>query len=266
MDLNGIVVLLQTQGLRLLGGLGVLIIGFVLVHWLFKLIHRRPRTAHIDATLGGFLDSALRIVLYSLVILTAAGVMGVPLTSFVALLTSAGVAISLAMQGALSNVVGGLTLMMLKLLRAGDYVKIGDVEGTVWSIGVFYSELVTFDNRHISLPNSSLTNTAIINYTREGTRRLDVSYGVSYSSDMDHVFEVLKGVVRGAEGVLDVPAPEVHLVECAESSLKFSVRLWCKSSDYWRLYFYMMEEGKRALDRSGIEIPFPQVDVHIKER
>ena len=264
--MDQLVQVLQSQGIRLFAGLVVLVLGLFIAHWVVRFMERSRKIVGVEPTLRGFIESLLKIVLYIIVILTAAGVMGIPLTSFITLLASAGVAVSLAMQGALSNVVGGLTLMMLKLLRAGDYVKIGDVEGTVRSIGVFYSELVTFDNRHISLPNSSLTNTAIINYTREGTRRLDVSYGVSYSSDMDHVFEVLKGVVRGAEGVLDVPAPEVHLVECAESSLKFSVRLWCKSSDYWRLYFYMMEEGKRALDRSGIEIPFPQVDVHIKER
>ena len=266
MDMENILRLLREQGLRLLAGLAVLAVGFFLVHWIVKLVDRSRPLVKVEPTLKGFLDNLTRWLLYILVVLTAVGVMGIPLTSFVTILASAGVAVSLALQGALGNFVGGLLMLILKPFKAGDYVKVGDAEGTVQTVGVFYTELTTPDNRHVSLPNSSLTNTAIVNYTREGTRRLDVTYGVSYGADMDQVFQVLMDVVHRGQGVLGDPAPAVHLTECADSSLKFTVRLWCKTADYWDLYFYLMEEGKRALDRAGIEIPYPQVDVHIKER
>ena len=266
MDMERVLQLLHEQGLRLLAGLAVLAVGFFLVHWIVKLVDRSRPLVKVEPTLKGFLDNLTRWLLYILVVLTAVGVMGIPLTSFVTLLASAGVAISLALQGALSNFVGGLLMLILKPFKAGDYVKVGDVEGTVRTVGVFYTELATPDNRHISLPNSSLTNTAIVNYSREGTRRLEVVYGVSYQADMDRVFAVLMEVARGASGALPDPAPEAHLTECADSALKITLRLWCKTADYWPLYFHLMEEGKRALDRAGIEIPYPQMDVHIKER
>ena len=265
-NVNQIIDVLQTQGMRLFGGLLVLVVGLFIAHWVVRLLERSRKFVHIEPTLRGFLENLIKLLLYVTVVLTSAGVMGIPMTSFVTLLASAGVAISLAMQGALSNFVGGITMLLLKPFKAGDYVKIGDIEGTAQVIGVFYTELVMPDNRHISLPNSSLTNTAIVNYTREGTRRLDVVFGVSYSADMDRVFEVLKGVIRANPGVLADPEPVVHLTECADSCLKFTVRLWCQSKDYWDVFFYLMEEGKRALDRAGIEIPYPQMDVHIRDR
>ena len=264
MDGNQFLEFIQTQGIRLFGGLLVLIIGFFLAHWIIKLAERNQKYIRIEPTLKGFLDNLMRLLLYIIVIMTAVSVMGIPLTSIVTLLASAGVAISLAMQGALSNLVGGLTLLMLKPIRVGAYVKIGDIEGTVKNIGVFYTELIMPDHRHISMPNSNLTNTAIINYTRMGTRRLDVKYSVSYNSDIDEVRNALMEVVKASKMVLEEPAPVVHLNECADSSLNFIVRLWCKTSDYWDLYFYLVEEGKRALDRAGIEIPYPQMDVHMR--
>jgi len=263
-DMDQLLQFVQAQGMRLLGGLAVLAVGCFAVRWIVRFVERSQKFIRIEPTLKSFLHSLMRILLYVVVILTAASVMGVPLTSFITLLASAGVAVSLAMQGALSNFVGGMTMLLLKPFKAGDYVKIGDTEGTTRAVGVFYTELTTPDNRHISLPNSSLTNTAIVNYTREGTRRLDMTYAVSYASDMDRVFEVLTAVVHGSDMALPDPAPTVHLAECADSSLKFVVRLWCRTADYWTLYYYLMEEGKRALDRAGIEIPFPQLDVHVR--
>ena len=255
---------IEAQGMKLLGGILILVIGFFLIHWTMKFLKRNDRFVKIEPTLKGFLQNLVKLLLYIIVILTAANVMGVPLTSFVTLLASAGVAISLATQGALSNFVGGMTILLLKPFRAGDYVKIGDTEGTVQSIGVFYTELATPDNKHISLPNSNLTNTAIVNFSREGTRRLDISFGVSYDADMDHVISTLKEAVQETNGILPDPAPIIKLTECGDSSLTFMLRVWCKSSDYWDVNWNLLENGKRALDRAGIEIPYPQVDVHMK--
>ena len=255
---------LQTQGMNLLGGIIVLVIGLFLSKWILKFVVRNEAFQKIEPTLRGFLQRFIKLLLYILTFLTAAGVMGIPLTSVVTLLASASVAISLAMQGALSNFVGGMTILLLKPFVVMDYIKIGDTEGTVQSIGVFYTELTTADNRRISLPNSSLTNTAIVNFSREETRRMDKTFGVSYDADMDQVMQTLRSAVEQTPGILSDPAPMIRLSECGDSSLVFTVRVWCKNADYWDVNFDLLENGKRALDRAGIEIPYPQMDVHMK--
>ncbi|MBR0266064.1 MAG: mechanosensitive ion channel [Clostridia bacterium] len=255
---------LSTAGVDLLRGIIVLVVGLFLVHWLVKLFERYEKKLKIDPTLKSFLRNLLRILLYVLVILTAAGTMGIPLTSIMTLLASAGVAVSLAMQGVLTNLIGGFILLLFKPIKVGEYVRIGENEGTVKAIGAFYTEMATFDNRHINLPNGTLTNTAIINYTREGSRRLDLTFSVSYDSSMDQVYEVLNQVVSQEEALLPDPAPAVVLNKCADSSLDFQIRVWVKTEDYWPVNFRLLDNGKRALDKAGISIPYPQMDVHMK--
>ena len=262
--MDAVLSIIREQGMNLLGGIIVLVAGFFLIHWIMKFLSRSDRFAKIEPTLRGFLHNLIKLLLYITVVLTAAGVLGIPLTSFVTILASAGVAVSLAMQGALGNFVGGLTMFLLKPFKVGDYIKVGDTEGSVRAIGMFYTELATPDLRHISLPNSNLTNTAIINYTREGTRRLDVVFGVSYSSDVHLVRSALLNAVKHTPNVLAQPEPFVRLTALNDSSLAFTVRVWCKSADYWEVNWALIENGKRALDEAGIEIPFPQMDVHVK--
>ena len=264
MDFESIGAYMKTQGIFLLRGILVLVVGFFIVHWVLKLVGRNQKYIRMDPTLKGFLDNALRLILYIIVILTAVNVMGIPLTSVVTLVASAGVAISLALQGALANLVGGVMLLLLKPIQVGEYIKAGDIEGTVKRIGTFYTELATPDNRFISLPNSTLTNTAIYNNARLGTRRLDVFFPVGYSADIDQVKEVLMEVVNRNSAILPDPAPAIKLTELSDSSLKFVVRVWTKGSDYWDVNFYLLEECKKALDRAGIGIPYPQLDVHLK--
>ena len=264
MDYKDIVSYLKTQGVHLLHGLIVLAVGFFLIHWVFKLLKHNQKYIKIEPTLQGFLDNLIRLVLYIIVILTAANVMGIPMTSVVTLVASAGVAVSLALQGALGNLIGGFILLLLKPIKAGEYIKCGELEGTVQRISAFYTELATPDNRLISVPNSSLTNTAIINNTRLGKRRLDVSFSVSYQADIDDVKRVLMEVVLRCEGILPDPAPTVLMTQCGDSALIFVIRVWAENSNYWNCNFFLLEEGKRALDTAGISIPYPQMDVHLK--
>ena len=258
---------IQTQGLKLLSGLVVLVIGIFLVHWIQKLTGRYLKKIKVEPTLESFLNNVIRIILYLVVILTAANVMGIPLISIITLIGSAGVAVSLALQGALSNLVGGVMLLLLKPIKVGEYVKFNDanssIEGTVRAIGAFYTELIMPDNRRLSIPNSSLTNTPIVNFSREGTRRQDLNFTVSYDADIDEVFVVLKDLAAGDSRILRDPAPEVYLSEYGDSSVVFILRIWCASDDYWDVRYKLMENGKRALDKAGIEIPYPQMDVHI---
>ena len=261
-----IVEILKTSGIQLLYGILILVIGFFLIHYIMKFLEKRGTLIKLEPTIRGFLINLLRLVLYVIVILTAAAQIGIPLTSIITLVASAGVAVSLAMQGALSNLVGGLTLLLLKPIKAGEYIKVGDFEGTVAAVGAFYTELLTPDLRRISLPNSSLTNTAIINNTREGRRRLDVAFSVSYQADLDQVYRVLLDLAARCDCLQKDPAPEVHLNKCGDGALEFILRVWMNGADYWNAYYFLTDEGKRALDQAGIEIPYPQMDVHIRTR
>jgi small conductance mechanosensitive channel len=251
-------------GINLLKGILILVIGFLLIHWVIKLLDHSKLPSRLEPPLWQFIRNLFKLILAVVVILSAVSALGVQLTSVLTLIASAGVAVSLALQGALSNLVGGMTLLVLKPITVGEFVKIGDYEGTVKSIGAFYTDLTTFDNRRVSLPNNTLTNTPIVNYTREGTRRVDVTYSVSYASDIDHVYKVLNDMLSNNKSILDDPAPTIVLQKCSDSSVDYTVRAWVKSSDYWSVFFYLTEFGKRALDDAGIEIPFPQMDVHIK--
>ena len=264
MNTDSIVHFLKTAGMDLLRGILVLVIGFFLVHWICKLLRRNKKIQGIEPTLRGFLLNLVRILLSVIVILTAVNIMGIPMTSVVTLLASGGVAIGLALQGAVGNLLGGVILLILRPIKAGEYVKIGDNEGVVKTVGAYYTELITADNKHLSLPNGILTNAVITNFTREGTRRLDLTFSVDYGSDMDQVYRVLNDLVAKEERVLKDPAPQIVLSGCAESSLDFAVRVWVQGSDYWPVNFSLLDRGKRALDSAGISIPFPQMDVHIK--
>jgi small conductance mechanosensitive channel len=268
MDLANLGTYLQEQGVNLLRGLLVLAAGFFLVSWVLKFSKNRLHKIRIEPTLESFLNNLIRLVLYLLVILTAVNVMGIPLTSILTIVASAGVAVSLALQGALSNLVGGVILLLLKPIKVGEYVKItdanGTIEGTVVAIGAFYTELSMPDRRHLSVPNRSLTDTPIFNFTREGTRRLDVTFPISYDADIDHVFQVLTDLAGSHPAVFRDPAPVVHLSGYGDSSITYLVRIWCKTEDYWDINYYLLEEGRRALDKAGIGIPYPQMDIHMK--
>ena len=247
-----------------LSALVILIVGIIVIRLVMKALRKLKRFEKLDQTMTRFILNFIKWALYVLLIIAVIGKLGVPMTEVIAVLASAGLAVGLALQGALSNLVGGLTLLILKPIKSGEFVKIGDYEGTVLTIGAFYTDLRTFDNRHISLPNNTLTNTAIVNYTREGTRRVDMTYSVSYASDLDMVYAALSRMIGNCASVLPDPAPTVVLQKCADSSVDFTVRAWVKAEDYWNVYFYMTDAGKRALDEAGIEIPFPQMDVHIR--
>ena len=264
MNTDSILDFLKTAGVDLLKGILVLVVGFFLVHWIGKLLKRSKKLLAVEPTLRGFLQNLVKIILTVIVILTAVSVMGIPLTSVITLLASGGVAVSLAMQGAVGNLIGGVILLVLHPIKAGEYVRIGDSEGIVKTVGAYYTELLTPDNKLLELPNGTLTNTPVVNYSREGTRRLDLTFSVDYGSDLDTVYRVLNGLVAGQEGILPDPAPQIVLAKYAESSLDFAVRVWVKGADYWPVNFSLLDKGKRALDAAGITIPFPQMDVHVK--
>ena len=264
MNFEDISTLIKTQGVKLLWGAMTLIIGFIIVNGILKLAARSSSKVKIDPTLKSFLSNIIKIILYVIVILTAVNVMGIPLTSVITLVASAGVAVSLAMQGALSNLVGGVTLLLLKPIAVGDFVSVNGIDGTVRGIGAFYTDMTTPDNRHVFMPNSSMVNTSIVNYSREGTRRMDITFSVSYSASIPRVREILLALANACPTVMDDPAPVAVMAAFSDSSVSVILRLWCKSSDYLTTLYSLQEDGKKALEDAGIQIPFPQMDVHVK--
>ena len=251
-------------GMKLLAAIAVFLVGWLLVRFAIRLIDRSKWFAKVEKSARSFIGSMIHVLLYAVLFLTVAGILGIPLTSFVTILASAGVAIGLALQGALANFVGGIMILMVHPFRVGDYIETTSETGTVEAISVFYTVLSTPDNKKITIPNGSLTHAAIVNYSSAENRRVDLTLSVDYSTDIEKVKEILLALAQNHEMVLQDPAPMARLSQQADSSLNFVLRAWCKSADYWDVFFDLNEGAKKRFDEEGISIPFPQVDVHMK--
>lgn len=255
-----------TAGMNIIYAVLILIIGMQIVNFFCRKVLKSEKLREHDPSLASFLKNLTGIVLRALVIITAALVLGVPSASFITLFGSAAVAIGLALQGSLSNLAGGIMILSFKLFRVGDFIECGNVMGTVRSINVFYTILTTYDNRQLTIPNSSLTNATVTNYSVEPTRRIDFVFGVDYSSDIDLVKSVLLRTAKDDPRVLFDPAPIVFMSDHKDSALEYTMRVWCEREFYWPLSYDMREKVKRAFDEAGISIPFNQLDVHIKDK
>lgn len=250
-------------GIKLLCAALVLIVGLKLAKFLVKIFVGGPAFKKVDEGAKSFIKSFLTIVLDAAVIISAAYILGIPVTSFLTILASAGVAIGLALQGALSNFAGGLMILIFKPFSAGDYIETASCSGTVCEITVIYTIILTPDNKRITLPNGTLTNSAVTNYSHEATRRVDMDFCVGYTSDIEKVKGILLAVARENKLSLQDPEPFAGLVNQGDSSLEFTLRVWCKTEDYWTLKFELNEAVKNEFDKNSIEIPFPQLDVHL---
>ena len=252
-------------GVKLIEAVIVLLVGFKLVKVVKKFLRQSPKLDKLDAGLRTFLASASSILLYVLLIITIAMILGVPVTSFITILASCGVAIGLALQGSLSNLAGGIMILLFKPFKVGDYIEAAGESGTVNEISVMYTEILTVDNKRITIPNGSITNSVIENYSAENTRRVDLTFNTAYSNDVEKVKSVIMGVVEKHPATLKTPEPFVRLSAHKESSLEYTVRIWCNSADYWDVYFDTIENVKKAFDENNIQIPFNQLDVHIEK-
>lgn len=243
----------------------VFFVGRQLVNVAINLTERRMTKVKVDESLHTFLSSFLRLALQALLLLSVAATAGIEVTSFVALIGAAGLAIGLAFQGSLSNFAGGVLILLLKPFKVGDFIEAGGYSGTVKEIQVFYTVLHTPDNQKVIVPNSALSNATAVNYSANPTRRMNIKVLVSYKSDIQQVKEVLLNAARSIPQVLDDPAPFVALGELGPHGMVFYLRAWAPLSDYWTCYFQLNENVKRALDEAGIEIPYNQLDVHLKQ-
>ena len=256
--------LLTHVGLRLIAAIAVLVVGIWLGRKLVDAMFRKNRLTKMDASVHSFLHSAVKILLYVLVVIIAAGILGIPMTSFITVLASAGVAIGLALQGSLANFAGGLMILLFKPFQIGDYIETDKYAGEVREINVFYTLLVTYDKKHITLPNGTLSNGAVINHFTEPIRRLDCVFHVAYDRDIAYTERTLLDAAAKIPYVLSDPAPVVHLSENGESSLDFTLRVWSESAHYWDVDAAIHSAVKQALDQAQIKMPYPQMDIHLK--
>lgn len=249
---------------RILLALVLLFIGSKLIKFLLKKFQKSRLYQRMDPGLATFTSSAAKVVLYILLVLILMGVLGVETTSFLALFTSGGVAVALAFQGAVSNLAGGVMVLLFHPFRVGDYIETTDLAGTVKEINVLYTVITTPDNKRVTVPNGTLTNMAITDYSAETTRRVDLTFSAAYSSDIDKVKAVMLREAGAHEKVLKTPEPQARLKAQSASSLDFILRVWCRPEDYWDIFYDLNESVKKAFDQNGIVIPFPQVDVHVQ--
>lgn len=243
----------------------VLIVGFKIVSFIEKRVMKNRSWIQIDPTLQSFLRSFMKMALKMLVIVTAIYTAGVEMTTFVAVIGAAGLAIGLALQGSLSNLAGGVLIIALRPFRVGDYVEGAGQAGTVTDIGLFYTNLTTPDNKAVIIPNASIANSSLINYGIFPTRRVDLDFSVAYQSQIKHVKKVILEVVDKNDLIMKDPVPFIRLAKHGASSMDFKLRVWVKSSDYWDVYFTLMEDVKDAFDSSGIEIPYPHMVIQKSE-
>ena len=249
--------------MKVLFGIIVLIVGFVIVKWVMKLVSKSKALQKAEPGIAHFTTNMISFALKIFVVFTVAMIIGVPAASIVALIGSAGVAIGLALQGSLSNIAGGIMLVFFKPFKVGDFIDSADgAAGTVTDINVFYTTIETPDNKVLVVPNGALSNKPIINYTEKDTSRVDLSFGVAYNSDLDKVKEVILRVATSHEKTLKEPAPVVLVSAYKDSAIELTLRFWCNNADYWACYFDVNENMKQAFDAAGITIPFPQLDVH----
>lgn len=251
-------------GTKLLGALLVFIIG----KWIIKLMTKyveKWSSEKLDPTLHSFVLPIVKTIFYILLLITVSGTLGVQMTSFVAILGAASFAIGLALQGSLANFAGGVLILTFRPFNVGDFVEIDGEKGKVNSIQILYTKLTSRDNKQIVIPNGNVSNSTVTNYSVNNTRRVDLNFGIGYDDDIDQVKDVLEDIVSKHDKVLEDPAPTIRVGEHAGSSVNFNVLLWTKSENYWDVYYDMMENVKKRFDEEDINIPYPQMDVHLDQ-
>ncbi len=251
-------------GRILLAGV-VFLVGWILIKHLEVLIRGRMEKANLEASLVSFLVSLTRAILQIILIVTVASMLGLEVTTLIAVLAAASFAVGLALQGSLANFAGGVLILLLKPFRAGDYIEAVGYAGTVQEIQIFYTILHSPDNRKIIIPNANLSNNSTVNYSANDTRRIDFTFGVGYGDDIQKVKEVLREIAESHPQIFSDPPPQIVLGEHGDSAIIFYMRVWCRTEDYWGIYFELLEKVKVRFDQAGITIPYPQMDVHLPQ-
>lgn len=261
---DGMMTMIVEHGLSVLGAILILIIGWMLSNWAKKKIMvRASKAKNIDDTLTPILGQTTKIFILIVTLLAVLGQFGIETTSIVAVLGASALAVGLALQGTLSNIAAGVMLLILRPFKIEDVVDIGGTLGVVDAIGLFTTEMHSFDNIGISMPNSNVWGQEIKNLTKYDTRRVDMVFGISYSDDMDKAMQLIKEVLDEDERVLKEPAPQIAVSELADSSVNILVRPWAETGNVWPLRFDVTKRIKEKFDENDVSFPFPQRDLHL---
>ncbi|MHC4172438.1 MAG: mechanosensitive ion channel family protein [Planctomycetota bacterium] len=257
---------LAEYGLKIIAALIIFLIGRWLAKFISRLIEKALIRSHVDKTLAKFTRNLCHIGLLIFVVIAAVASLGVETTQFAVVVGAAGLAIGLALQGSLANFASGFLMIIFRPFKVGDFIEAAGVKGTVDEIQIFNTIINTPDNVRAIIPNAQITGSNVLNYTVNETRRVDLVVGVSYEDDLKKAKQVIEEVLAGDDRVLKDPNLTVAVSELGDSSVNFVVRPWVKSADYWDAYFDITAKVKLALDENGIAIPYPQRDVHIKNK
>lgn len=243
----------------------VLFVGVILIKFLMRFVKRALKRSNINPTAASFLNSLISVILYILVAIIVLSVLNVPMTSIVAVISTAGLAIGLALQDSLANVAGGFWIMFSKPLKVGDLVQFDDITGTVKEIGILQTKLILSDETAVFIPNGKVADAVIINYSEQALRRLDLNIGIAYTDDFEQAKQLISELIAAHPFALEQPESLVRVGGFGDSALILHVRVWTENDNYWPLYYDLHEQIKTAFDENGISIPFPQVDVHMND-
>ncbi len=263
---SGILSWFSTKGLTLGAVIRVvvlLLVGMVVIKLLMKVVDRALDRAKNLAPIRAYVHSAVRILLWFLLILMAADALSIPVTSIIALLSVAGLAVSLALQNTLSNLAGGIMVLISKPFVPGDYVEADGMSGTVAECGLAYTKLLTIDNKEIFIPNSQIASAKIVNYTTMGRRRVDLNFSASYDAPTAQVKKAIREVLDGIPQIQPDPAPQIWLSEYQSSSIQYVVRVWTAAADYWDVYYAIQEGVRESFARHGVEMTYDHLNVHL---
>jgi small conductance mechanosensitive channel len=250
-------------GPKLVGAILALVIGLWVVRWVLKLVNKAMTRASVDVSLKPFLISLIGALLKVMLAISIMSMLGIAMTSFIAILGAAGLAVGMALSGTLQNFAGGVIILLFKPFKAGDFIEAQGYSGVVKEIQIFVTILTTPDNKTIIIPNGGLSNGAMINYSTQATRRVDWVFGIGYGDDLQQAKTLLGNFLAADERVLKDPATFIGLGEMADSSINITVRAWVKAEDYWDVFFETNEKVYNEFNAAGINIPYPQMDVHV---
>ena len=257
--------MIMTYGPQLVLAIVTLIVGLWIVNAFCRALDKGFERGGIEATLRRFLNSLANIGLKALLLISVASMVGIETTSFIAVLGAAGLTVGLALQGSLANFAGGVLILIFRPYKVGDFIEAAGHMGSVKSIEIFSTVLTTGDNKTIIIPNGAVSNDAIINFSTQDTRRVDIVFGIGYDDDMKKAKDVLGQLIEADDRILKDPEPLIVVSNLGDSTVDITTRSWVNSGDYWGVYFDLTENVKTAFDENGISIPYPQTDVHLHQ-
>jgi small conductance mechanosensitive channel len=263
MIINSAKGMILTYGPRLVAAVLVLVVGLWVVKGISRAIKSTMKRREVDPSLQPFLTGLIGSLLKVMLIISVLGMLGIEMTSFIAVLGAAGLAVGMALSGTLQNFAGGVMILLFKPFKVGDFIEAQGYTGTVHIIQIFNTILKTPDNKTIIIPNGGLSTSSMVNYSTEETRRVDLLFGIGYGDNTSDAKALLLKMIEADSRILKDPSPFVAVSELADSSVNFVVRVWVNSADYWGVYFDMHEKVYNEFNNAGLNIPFPQMDVHV---